>query len=48
MNPKLLKFAVKGIVGLGFSVLIAAIIRTERSTEELIDDYFEPTGEQND
>lgn len=40
MNPKLVKLVVKGAIGLGTSVLIGTVIKTESKLGDVIEDYY--------
>jgi hypothetical protein len=40
VNPKYVKFAVKGVLGIGVSALIGATIKQEAKIADLIDSHF--------
>jgi hypothetical protein len=41
MNPKLMKFLVKGAIGLAFSAAIGYTIKLEKKVEGAIDEHYE-------
>jgi hypothetical protein len=46
MNPKIMKFLVKGGLSLAVSAAIGYAIKLERKAEAAIDDYYDPTDDQ--
>lgn len=48
MNPKLVKFVVKGALGLIVSAAIGYTIKAEKMIEKRIDDHFDETPAPQD
>lgn len=41
MNQKLLKFAVKSVIGLAFTAVVGYTIKLEHKVEDKIDEHFD-------